>query len=296
MLGLGLGRAWSVLTALRTGAGHSCRSQVAQHSRPLLSMAVSSFTSSSSSSPAPPPQSPLRRIPVEDLSSRDDAAAELQALAKEIASHDAAYYLRDDPEISDAEYDKLLARNKDIESRFPELTRDDSPTKRVGARITDDGTKGAFDGARHLRPLQSLDNAPNVAAIEAFMERALQQGAELGLEEVTFMGEPKIDGLSCALLYRNRQLARAATRGDGTIGEDVTAAVHAAKLAPQELPAEAPAGEVEVRGEVYLPLLKFAELNLQRDQPFATPRNAAAGSLRQVCTPIWPGHYFLCPC
>ena len=216
-----------------------------------------------------------------------EAAAELGRLAAEIGHHNRLYHDQDAPEISDADYDALVRRNAAIEARFPELIREDSPSRAVGATPS-----GPLAKVRHARPMLSLDNAFSDEDVADFVDR-VRRFLRLGADEpVVLTAEPKIDGLSCSLRYENRRLAQAATRGDGAIGEDVTPNIQYVKGIPQTLPPAAPA-LFEVRGEVYMAKDDFAALNQRlldeaRDagdegkaRQFANPRNAAAGSLRQ---------------
>ncbi len=211
---------------------------------------------------------------------RDEAAAELAALAAEIAGHDRAYYQADAPVVSDAEYDALRRRNDAIEVHFPDLVRPDSPSLKVGA-----APAAAFGKVRHAVPMLSLANALNEGEVHDFVQRIqrfLGTPADTAFE---FMAEPKIDGLSLSLRYEQRRLKQAATRGDGAEGEDVTANARTLADIPQTLPADAP-DIVEVRGEVYMLRAAFLVLNERRvaagEPPFANPRNSAAGSLRQL--------------
>ncbi|CAM9967966.1 unnamed protein product, partial [Phaeothamnion confervicola] len=280
----------------------------------------------------------LRNVPVTELTA-ELAAAELEALALEIGLHDVLYYRDNAPAVSDAEYDALRRRNTEIEVAWPSLIRPDSPSTRVGAPAAPEAeaeaaaaaaaaTTGSAGSAvrerlpsvRHMAPMASLDNAFTEEEVSDFVERVRRavelsrlvpspdETAETAAEaaatpvmlEVEFTAEPKIDGLSCALRYEDGLLVRAATRGDGTWGEDVTANALTVVGLPQRLPAAAAEAETgatteppppfpavaEVRGEVYMPLVAFAALNAERvavgRPPFATPRNAAAGSLRQL--------------
>lgn len=206
------------------------------------------------------------------------AAEELARLAAEIAEHDRRYHGEDKPTISDADYDALRRRNAEIELRFPELVRADSPTENVGA-----APSGIFAQVRHSRPMLSLDNAfldDDVRDFVASVRRFLSLPAD---QELVFTAEPKIDGLSMSLRYENRKLVTAATRGDGVTGENVTANIRTIKDIPAELPADAP-DIVEVRGEVYMRRDDFFGLQkrmAESGQTFANPRNSAAGSLRQ---------------
>ena len=219
-------------------------------------------------------------IPVEKLT-KDQAGAELERLAKEIAHHDALYYREDDPEISDADYDALRQRNAAIEQAFPELVREDSPSVHVGA-----APQEAFGKVTHSIAMLSLDNAfsdEDVADFVARVRRFLRYDPLHGALVVT--AEPKIDGLSLALRYEGGKLVTAATRGDGTTGENVTRNAATIDDIPKKLPDGVPE-IVEIRGEVYMAHADFAALNERMvgngGKPFANPRNAAAGSLRQL--------------
>jgi len=196
----------------------------------------------------------LRSIPVEHLT-LNQAQAELEALAKEIAHHDTLYHQKDAPEISDAEYDALVRRNGAIEARFPELQRADSPSLRVGA-----APAAGFRKVRHAVPMLSLGNAfapEDAAEFVARIRRFLGWGEDAA---IAFVAEPKIDGLSCSLRYENGRLVLAATRGDGAEGEDVTANVMTIRDVPKTLPAPCPA-VLEVRGEVYMNRDEFLAMN-----------------------------------
>lgn len=213
--------------------------------------------------------------------SETEARAELEKLAKLIAYHNARYHAEDAPEISDAEYDALVRRNAELEAQFPELIRADSPSRIVGATPA-----GHLAKVAHARPMLSLDNAFADEDIEDFIGR-IRRFLSLGTDaDVALTAEPKIDGLSCSLRYENRRLIQAATRGDGQVGEDVTANVRtiADREIPKTLPASAP-DVFEVRGEIYMDRGDFEALNQQQEvaggKIFANPRNAAAGSLRQ---------------
>jgi DNA ligase (NAD+) len=216
--------------------------------------------------------------PVEDLTIIE-AAAELAELAAEIAQHDRAYFEHDAPTISDAEYDALRQRNEAIEQRFPELIREDSPSRRVGAGVVE-----KFGKIRHAVPMLSLANGFSDEDVEDFVGR-IRRFLNLEDEEVAFTAEPKIDGLSISLRYENRKLVQAATRGDGFEGENVTANVMTIHDVPKRLHGTAPE-LIEVRGEIYMSHGDFAALNEKQagagEKIFANPRNAAAGSLRQL--------------
>jgi DNA ligase (NAD+) len=208
------------------------------------------------------------------------AKAELARLAAEIAAHDKRYYQQDKPSVSDAEYDALRERNAAIEKRFPDLVRPDSPSRRVGAAPT-----GKFKKVRHALPMLSLDNAfadQDVIDFAARIRRFLKLSDD---EKITFSAEPKIDGLSMSLRYEDGDLVTAATRGDGSEGEDVTANIRTLKDVPLELKGRHVPKICEVRGEVYMTKADFLKLNERQkaaDEPiFANPRNSAAGSLRQ---------------
>jgi DNA ligase (NAD+) len=223
--------------------------------------------------------------PVESLTEAE-AAAELARLAAEIARHDRAYHELDAPEITDADYDALRRRNAAIEHRFPDLVRADSPTRRVGA-----APGGGFAKVRHRVPMLSLDNAFAPGDFSEFCERVRRF---LGLkdEPIGFVAEPKIDGLSISLTYEHGRFVRGATRGDGSEGEDVTANLRTMAAVPQHLEDKAPA-LIEVRGEVFMSKADFLALNAAQEAEgerlFANPRNAAAGSLRQLDARITAG-------
>ncbi len=229
----------------------------------------------------------LRAIPPEDLD-RAQAEAELRALAEELAAYDRAYYVEDAPLVSDADYDALHRRSAEIEARFPDLVRDDSPSKRVGAAPAE-----AFAKVVHRRPMLSLNNAFSDAELIEFVAQIRRFLKELSdpNEPLVMMAEPKIDGLSVSLRYEGGRFVRGATRGDGSIGEDVTANLVTLRDVPEAV-AGAPA-VTEVRGEVYMTKTDFAALNDRQRQAdakvFANPRNAAAGSLRQLDPAITAG-------
>ncbi|GLS41404.1 DNA ligase [Mesorhizobium tianshanense] len=220
--------------------------------------------------------------PVDSLSERE-AASELKRLAEEIASHDLRYHAEDAPTISDAAYDALRRRNLAIEQRFPALVREDSPSRRVGAAVSE-----RFGKVVHAIPMLSLDNAFADADVTDFVGR-IRRFLRLGADEPAMTAEPKIDGLSLSLRYEAGRLVSAATRGDGQVGEDVTANARTIAEIPNVLTEDFPK-VLEVRGEVYMRLADFAELNRRNaeagKQVFANPRNSAAGSLRQLDTSI----------
>jgi DNA ligase (NAD+) len=208
------------------------------------------------------------------------AKAELMRLALEIGAHDKRYYQEDAPAVSDAEYDELRKRNAAIEARFPELIRADSPSKRVGA-----APSRGFAKVRHAVPMLSLDNAFNDEDVEDFVGRIRRFLKLSDGEEIAFCAEAKIDGLSMSLRYEDGELVRAATRGDGAEGEDVTANIKTLEDVPQKLKGRNVPNICEVRGEVYMTKSAFLKLNKAQaeagGQIFANPRNSAAGSLRQ---------------
>jgi DNA ligase (NAD+) len=219
-------------------------------------------------------------IPPDELTEAQ-AKDELGRLAAEIAEHDRRYHQEDAPTITDAEYDALRGRNNAIEAKFPELIRSDSPTRRVGAQPA-----RGFAKIRHAVPMLSLDNAFDDQDVTDFVARIRRF---LGLkqdEPIVFTAEPKIDGLSLSLRYERGRLVSAATRGDGTTGEDVTANVRTLEDVPKQLRVKKFPAVCDVRGEVYMTKSAFLALNQRQaetgKQVFANPRNSAAGSLRQL--------------
>ena len=213
-----------------------------------------------------------------EVLSEAEAANRLMRLAKEIARHDKLYHDQDAPEISDAQYDALVRENRELEARFPQLVRSDSPSKRLGAAPT-----AGLAKVTHARPMLSLDNAFSNEEVHEFVARVRRFLNLPPDEPVALTAEPKIDGLSCSLRYERGQLVLGATRGDGTTGEDVTANVRTIADIPQQI-SSAP-DLLEVRGEVYMSKADFEALNERQEASggkiFANPRNSAAGSLRQ---------------
>src|ERR1700754_3222349 len=207
------------------------------------------------------------------------AKVELKRLALELEGHDRRYYQDDAPSVTDAEYDALRQRFNAIEARFPEFVTSDSPSQKVGT-----APSGRFAKVRHAIPMLSLDNAFAEQDVVDFVGR-IERFLKLGGDEITFSAEPKIDGLSMSLRYRDGELVTAATRGDGAEGEDVTANIRTLEDVPQKLRGRKIPDICEVRGEVYMTKRAFLALNERQkaagDTIFANPRNAAAGSLRQ---------------
>ena len=207
-----------------------------------------------------------------------ERAAELR---KQLEYHGHRYYVLDDPEISDVEYDALLNELRDLEAQHPELLTPDSPTQRVGGQPLD-----RFPEVRHLQPMYSLANARNEEELAAWVVRSerylARQGVEMG--DVRFVTEPKIDGLAISLVYEDGILVRGATRGNGEVGEEVTQNLRTIGAIPLRIDGAPPL--IEVRGEIYLPLAAFAKLNEERaaagEPTYANPRNTAAGSIRQL--------------
>ena len=245
----------------------------------------------------------LRTRPPEALT-EEEAAAELAALAAEIAHHDRAYHEKDAPEVSDAEYDALVRRNQAIEGRFPELIRQDSPSRRVGSKPVE-----GFATVRHGVPMLSLGNVFDEAEFAEFCARIRRFLGLPAEEPLRFVGEPKIDGLSVNLLYEDGRFVRGATRGDGTTGEDITANLRTLRGLPERLGGKGWPRSIEIRGEVFMEKAEFLAFNArqaelveeqarraaagerigERARVFANPRNAAAGSLRQLDPKVTAG-------
>jgi DNA ligase (NAD+) len=207
---------------------------------------------------------------------RSEAKRRVEELRDLIDHHNWRYHVQDDPEISDAEYDELMRELRTLEEEFPELIVPDSPTQRVGGAPSE-----LFAPVRHHTPMLSLDNAFSWEELEAWGGRVLRT---LG-READFFCELKIDGVAVALTYEGGKYVRGATRGDGYVGDDITANIRTIRSVPVSLRGDGHPSVLEVRGEVYLPVKAFERLNEQLTEqggrPFANPRNAAAGSLRQ---------------
>ncbi|UZE48523.1 hypothetical protein ONR75_27645 [Rhodopseudomonas sp. P2A-2r] len=210
----------------------------------------------------------------------EEAEMELRRLAAEIAAHDKRYYQQDAPTISDAEYDRLRVRNKEIEERFPDLRTLFSPSFLVGA-----SPRKGFRELRHAVPMLSLDNAFSDKDLEEFVARVRRSLKRPSDEVIAFTAEPKIDGLSMSLRYEDGLLVTGATRGDKITGEDVTANIATLKEIPKKLTSENVPNICEIRGEIYMSHSEFFELNKRQAEAgkkvFANPRNAASGSLLQ---------------
>ena len=204
----------------------------------------------------------------------------IDKLREEIRRHEELYYVHDNPEISDAEYDRLLEKLQTLEQQHPEYLTPDSPTQRVGGRPSE-----GFSEVVHRRPMLSLDNSYNIDELRAFDQRCRRLSDGRSLD---YVAELKIDGLSISAHYENQILVRGVTRGDGRIGEDVTQNVRTIRSVPLKLKTteKLPATELEVRGEVFIPRKVFERINAEREQQdeprFANPRNAAAGTIRQL--------------
>jgi DNA ligase (NAD+) len=204
--------------------------------------------------------------------------AEVERLRREIEHHNYRYHVVDDPEVSDAEYDGLFRRLEALEAAHPELASPDSPTQRVGAAPLE-----KFAVARHRQPMLSLANVTTPEELAEFDARVRRF---LGRERVEYVGEPKIDGVAVELVYEDGALTTGSTRGDGTVGEDVTPNIRTIRSVPLRLRGKRIPERLEVRGEVFLPLEAFRRVNREREEAglplFANPRNSAAGSLKQL--------------
>jgi len=205
----------------------------------------------------------------------EKAAARVRRLRTEILHHEKKYYIENDPQIADTEFDALIKELQALEAAYPNLITPDSPTQRVGGEPLD-----GFATVRHSTPMMSIDNVYTAGEFEEFDDRVRKL---LAGREVAYMGELKIDGLGISIVYRDGAFVRAVTRGDGFQGDDVTANVKTIRTLPLRIGER---GEVEVRGEIYLPFTSFEAINRARERDgeplFANPRNAAAGSIRQL--------------
>jgi DNA ligase (NAD+) len=212
----------------------------------------------------------------------ESVRSRLERLRREVDEHNYRYYVLDEPSVDDAVYDALLRELTELEADHPELVTPESPTQRVGAQPS-----AAFASVAHEAPMLSLANAFNEQEVADFDRRVRER---LGLTEdddpVVYTAEPKLDGLAVSLLYEQGRFVRAATRGDGTTGEDVTHNIRTLRSVPLKLRGKGYPARFEVRGEVYMPKEGFAALNRRIEddggRPFVNPRNAAAGSLRQL--------------
>jgi len=222
-------------------------------------------------------ESSLRARPADTLD-KQAAAAEMESLREEIRHHDYLYYVKNAPEISDAEYDKRFSRLQALEDAFPDLRTEDSPTQRIGAAPV-----GTLRKARHAAPMLSLQAVREQADIESFLKTARKAA---GGEKPGYVLEPKFDGFSVELVYEKGRLVRGVTRGDGETGEDITHNLRTVRALPLVLQGDAPPHSLSVRGEVLMPRQAFQALNKARlergDEAFANPRNAAAGMMRQL--------------
>ena len=207
---------------------------------------------------------------------------QLARLKSQIRHHDYLYYVKDHPEISDGEYDRLFRELVELERAYPELVTSDSPTQRVGAPPL-----GELGKVQHERPMLSLDSLVNFEEVLAFDQRMKR---ELGTDQVEYTAEPKFDGLSIEMVFDHGTFVRGSTRGDGNVGEDITINLRTIRSLPLQLQTGAYPDHLAVRGEVYMRLSDFHVLNRRMtergDDAFANPRNAAAGSLRQLDSQI----------
>src|ERR1700674_3519771 len=239
----------------------------------LFSKSTSSYALVMAKTARPKPTDPAKLT-------KAQAKVELMRLALELEGHDKRYYQDDAPSVTDAEYDALRQRFNAIEKLFPEFVTSESPSQKVGARPS-----GRFAKVRHAVPMLSLDNAFAEEDVVDFVGR-IRRVLKLGDDgEIDFSAEPKIDGLSMSLRYEGGELVTAATRGDGAVGEDVTANIRTLEDVPKKLKGRNVPAICEVRGEVYMTKQAFLALNERQkaagDTIFANPRNSAAGSLRQ---------------
>ena len=222
-----------------------------------------------------------------DTGARAGAAIERHAeLTQMIRHHNRLYYQEDSPQISDADYDTLFRELEDLERHYPALATSDSPTQKVGAPLP---IEGGFQKVKHRQAMLSLGNAMNGEEVREFLDRIRRFLGLAPHDPVTLFAEPKIDGLGCSLIYKTRKLSQAATRGDGQVGEDITANILTISDIPKTLPDWAPE-DIEIRGEIYMGRAEFQELNTRQEENgkpvFANPRNAAAGSVRQLDSAI----------
>lgn len=206
---------------------------------------------------------------------------QIESLREQLNRHNYRYYVLDDPEVPDAEYDRLFHELKKLERENPELITSDSPTQRVGGQPL-----SAFSQIAHELPMLSLDNAFNEEDMQEFNRRVVERLDQQGGGSIQYACEPKLDGIAVSLLYENGLLVRGATRGDGTTGEDITLNVRTIPTIPLKLTGSGYPERIEVRGEIYMPKAGFELLNQRAtatgQKPFVNPRNAAAGSLRQL--------------
>ena len=206
---------------------------------------------------------------------------QIQQLREQLNKHNYRYYVLDDPEVPDAEYDRLFQQLKSLEAEHPSLITPESPTQRVGG-----APLAAFKQVQHELPMLSLDNAFNAEDMQEFNRRIVDRLAYPADTEIGYACEPKLDGIAISLLYENGVLIRGLTRGDGSTGEDITLNVRTIPTIPLKLSGSDYPERLEVRGEIYMPKAGFNALNKRAEQrgekPFVNPRNAAAGSLRQL--------------
>lgn len=214
----------------------------------------------------------------------EEAKKRIEKLRAEIRRHDYLYYVLNQPEISDREYDKLFAELKELEQKYPHFISPDSPTQRVSGKPIE-----GFATIRHAIPMLSIDNTYSADELRAFDKRVAKL---LGTSKFSYIVEPKIDGLAISLRYEKNALVNGATRGDGETGDDVTHNIRTIKAIPLRLNDEPP-DVIEVRGEVYMPKTAFKKVNEEKtklgEPLFANPRNAAAGSLKQLDARITAG-------
>ncbi|MFC7465813.1 NAD-dependent DNA ligase LigA [Brachybacterium sp. GCM10030252] len=231
------------------------------------------------SQPQDPQDSQDRDAPPQERSSAEGAQARIAELTAQVEQAIEDYYVHDAPTMADAEYDQLEQELRDLEAENPQLVKADSPTQTVHGAVAP-----GFAPVEHIERMMSLDNAFTLEEIDTWAHRAAE-GLGAGAAEVRYLTELKIDGLAISLVYEDGELVRAVTRGDGRVGEDVTANVRTIDSIPERLETDAPPAVLEVRGEVFYPTSEFEALNDQRREAglaeFANPRNTAAGSLRQ---------------